>query len=132
MAKPKRPSYTIQPSKTQDGAFDILNKGNGRVVEVVAAGKGEAQRLVRAYNSGKITPPDVALAKLRGEAYNAIERDSYSEDPDIQARADKAMDAYLGCTITEAELQDWAYREREYRMLNEPLGDEATNTFKRG
>lgn len=50
-------------------------------------------------------------------AYRAMERDSLSSEPVLAKKADDAMER-LG-NMTKSEMLDWAFREKEYMMLND-------------
>ena len=48
-------------------------------------------------------------------AYRAIERESMSEDIELQVQADDAMDRLS--KLTKTELMFWAIREQEFKSL---------------
>ena len=52
-------------------------------------------------------------------AYNAIERDSMSDDKETQTKANKAMTALLNKKLSNDDMLNWAIREQEFRSLNE-------------
>lgn len=56
--------------------------------------------------------------QLNSYAYDAIVRDTFSEEKDIQAAADQAYTRWRTRQMDREELKQWAGREVEYRMLN--------------
>ena len=60
--------------------------------------------------------PDLVKSK-RDLAYRAMERSSFSEEGDVAAEADAAMERLWSRTMTEAEFTRWAAREIEYLQL---------------
>lgn len=57
--------------------------------------------------------------RKKRKAYESMERDSLNDDnPEQQARADKAMDDLSNKTISPEEFYYWVYREEEARDID--------------
>lgn len=59
-------------------------------------------------------------AKIRrAYAYKAIERESFSENSDIQEKADEALESLSNGTMSLKDMIQWAVHEKEWRELHE-------------
>jgi hypothetical protein len=57
--------------------------------------------------------------RKRDKAYRAIERDTFSADEKVEARAGEAMTKLSMRTITKEEFDFYVAREEEYRFIND-------------